>query len=211
MKILDLKYALILIIFALSSGQSNAQSEYLPGWILTNSNDTIYGLIENDRNMYNSIYCVFKKDNEGLSTQYLPNELKSYYLMNGRYFISKTLQIEGVISTVFLQALVIGELDFYRYMSPKRKMYHFAENSRIGFGELYAPYKKEVYIEKKLYIKTLTPFKRDLINYTTEVPKLEKQILTLSGLQAQELIKIGVDYHTAICGDENCIVYFYEY
>ena len=55
------------------------------------------------------------------------------------------------------------------------------------------------------------PFKTVLLNYTREVPKLKKRVSILNGLFEQDLIKIGVEYHTTLCKGELCKLYFYEY
>jgi len=113
-----------------------SQNEYLPGYIILTTNDTIHGKIINERDTFSGIYCIFQNKDSSIVRQYMPTEIKSYHLSNNRYFISKRLLIENIERIVFLQVLEEGELNIYRYKDINRNLHYFIENKTLGISEL---------------------------------------------------------------------------
>ena len=57
---LIMKYC-VFLVFAFCFQLSYSQSVFNSGYIISNQNDTTYGLIENNSFVENAKYCVFKK------------------------------------------------------------------------------------------------------------------------------------------------------
>ena len=198
----------ILLFFAINSF---SQNEFIPGYIVLNTNDTISGKIINDRDISSGIYCIFQNKDSTILRQYVPTEIKSYHLSNNRYFRSKRLRIENIERIVFLQVLVEGELNIYRYKDIRMNLHYFIENKTLGITELW-PIKESLEVnEYQPYMKTLRPFIGVLEYYTADEPSFKTRINKMLNIYSSTLIDIAKDYHELVCKKEDCKVYFYEY
>jgi len=198
----------ILLFFAINSF---SQNEYIPGYIILNTNDTIHGKIINERDIFSGIYCIFQNKDSSITRQYLPTEIKSYHLSNNRYFISKRILIENIQRIVFLQVLIEGELNIYRYKDIKRDIHYFIENKTLGISELWPAKESMEVIENQPYMKTLRPYIGVLQYYTANEPIFKNRFKNLLDISGSSLIEIATDYHVLVCKKDDCKVYFYEY
>ena len=198
----------VLLFFAI---HGFSQNEYLPGYIILNTNDTIHGKIINERDIFSGIYCIFHNKDSSIVRQYLPTEIKSYHLSNNRYFISKRLLIENIERIVFLQVLEEGELNIYRYKDINRNLHYFIENKTLGITELWPVKESMEVIENQPYMKTLRPFIGVLQYYTANEPTFKNRIKKMLDITGTSLIEIATDYHVFVCKKDDCKVYFYEY
>lgn len=72
-----MKSVLILFLFV-TTLTLNAQSRYVPGFIVKNSNDTIKGFVYNKSLKSGSTFCKFKNSIDSPSQRFLPFEIMSY-------------------------------------------------------------------------------------------------------------------------------------
>jgi len=198
-----------ILLFIAINGFS--QNEYLPGYIILNTNDTIRGKIINERDIFSGVYCIFQNNDSSITRQYMPTEIKSYLLSNNRYFKSKRLLIENIERIVFLQVLLEGELNIYRYKDINRNLHYFIENKTLGISELWPIKESQEVFENQPYIKTLRPFIGVLEYYTADEPSFRNRINKMLDLYSSTLIDIAKDYHEIVCKKGDCKVYFYEY
>lgn len=198
--ILNFLGILILIMIA---GAIHAQKNYHPGYIIKSNNDTLQGyILTQNTNQYSG--CSFKASLGDNETVYKPFQIESYYLINeGKYYISKTVSIEGIENQYFLEFLIKGKASIY-YMRQDIDRY-FIENSDHILRELSG---KDVtvvnsygdsYIRENNYQAKL---KAALADCKEIYPKIEQTSLTHSSL-----IKLARNYHEKVCSSEQCIVF----
>lgn len=91
--------ACLLLICIVATAQKNPQQ----GFIITNANDTVYGMVDYLSVEKNNQQCLFCKDGETQYVSYSPNELQGYCLGDGDiYYTRRTFDVNGVKKT-FLQ------------------------------------------------------------------------------------------------------------
>ncbi|MEQ9166855.1 MAG: hypothetical protein RLO12_11395, partial [Fulvivirga sp.] len=91
-----------------------AQSDFRPGYIITNEGDSISGQINFRVGSGNYEECQFQK--EGFVKNYGPSDLKQYGFINDRIYISKYLPEDDIPNKkVFLEILAKGEVNLFKY------------------------------------------------------------------------------------------------
>ena len=103
------------IILACSFFKLSAQGDYRPGYIITNSKDTIHGFVNNQVGLKNYRQCQFKKSKAGYSTDYAPSDIYGYRFSEGKYFISKEMPTKEGSKKVFVEMIIDGRLSLFRY------------------------------------------------------------------------------------------------
>ncbi len=202
-------------IFAILSSNSFGQ-KFQPGYIITNSLDTVYGLIANNDYIENSISCQFKKSETSEILSYKPFDINSYRLTSGKFYVSKTVEIDSVTQKVFLEYLVKGKANFY-YMRNARGDYYFiqkendklvalrSEDVSFYFDAVTMKWvmskdkSNERISQSKKYVGTIKYILRDAPQLYSEIDKTQ--------LDHKSLIKVAQDYQHLVCKDEQCTVY----
>lgn len=90
-----------------------AQSNFQQGFIITLKNDTIYGLVDSRVDQKQALLCSFKKDRKAPVEKYKPGEIYGYRFLNGKYYVSKQVKINGEDKMLFLEYVVNGIADLY--------------------------------------------------------------------------------------------------
>jgi hypothetical protein len=122
---------IILFVFLLLSLWGNSQNNYVPGYIITNKQDTIHGLIDFRTDRMNNSVCKFKVSLQDSVKTYLPYEISGYRFVNEtKYYISKTVTIDKVEYKLFLEYLVQGILNLY-YLDNGNPCYIFEAKDHI--------------------------------------------------------------------------------
>ncbi len=97
---------------------ANAQTNYLKGYYITNSQDTIRGYIEYLSEKKNFRVCTFKKDLDGKVEKFYPEDIKGFVIGNAEayethlYRHRKGEQLYG-----FFKVMLRGKLSLLRYQS----------------------------------------------------------------------------------------------
>lgn len=185
---------------------AQAQQWFKPGYVLRTQTDTLYGNIE-DKNYYdNSFQCRFKPHQSDSLITYAPENIFGYRIEDGKYYVSKQLQLDGRDTTLFMEYLINGEMDFYFVQTGGLKNHYFAANDTIPLREL--NYSKQVTtIDGKLVQQELKPYAH-LLNYLTgQNQAFADDIDRINNPSHKKLIKFGEKYSTAVCPDGVCIVY----
>jgi len=133
------------ILFLLVAIGAQAQSDYRPGFVVMNNGDTVTGFVKYHVRSLHEKECTFKRDKEGTSTRYLPDELTGYGFKSGRLYVTRTIPIEGVDRKVFLQQLQSGRASLY-YHDEK---YYIEKDSLF---QLPVPKKREVKYKDGTYL-----------------------------------------------------------
>lgn len=187
----------LLLIVNYSFGQNNWE----PGYIIKHDNDTVYGFIDNRDSRSNSMRCFFRELETEDTETYYPDELIAYSYIDGKYFISKSIEYLESGNPVFLEFLINGELNIYhlqkdgsRFFAEKNGKIHELKNTEKIFSIDGKAYQKD----NKEYVGVL--------NYLLEDADMQTDIKS-SILKSKSLIKIAKKYHEQVCTKEKCIIY----
>ena len=105
-----------------------AQINPQAGYIITNENDTLRGIIDYRTDAKNSRSCLFMADGETDYKEYLPNEIKCYRLSeSGAYYVSKTFPIDNEQRTFFAEYLLEGGVSLYRYKENSTEYFYLVD------------------------------------------------------------------------------------
>jgi hypothetical protein len=178
------------------------QKEYLPGFIITQQNDTIYGLVQSSTAKKMGKVCVFKTS---LGTEkFSPASIRGYQISGNKAFASKVILIKDEPVPVFLEYLVDGKADLL-YYKDKRGERFFIQNELDSLYELknteiiWDGYFGKVAEERKEYLYTL----KSVFNDNQEIQKKIHQ----TPFEHKKLIELTQLYHEKTCSDKACIVY----
>ncbi|MFB6343914.1 hypothetical protein ACE1ET_19485 [Saccharicrinis sp. FJH62] len=189
-----------LIIFGFQSLFS--QSEFSPSLIVNLQNDTIYGVGNVSKNQE---YCLFKKFDAKEFTKYFPNEIKAFRVIDGKYFVSREIkESNGKVNWYFLEFLVDGEIDLFSINSSDR---YFIKKENEEFLELDDNNKSIQNIDGKDYMVQNKKYLGYLRAYMSEAPELFPEIDKMDRLDQRDLVNLSIDYHNAICNDNECVNY----
>lgn len=94
-----------------------SQNDFRKGYIITNHNDTINGLIKYRENNSKYKICYFKLTKDEDITNYNPSQILGYRYLNDKVFITKEITRGNKFKEkVFLELLVKGSVSLYRYL-----------------------------------------------------------------------------------------------
>ncbi len=153
-----MKTVTLILLLLTAVLQSYAQSDYRKGFVINNSKDTIHGFIDFNSNKTNSKLCRFKQDIGQKTVKYMPFDIKSYAYSGGRYYQSKKILFEGDSLSVFLECLVVGKLNLYKY----------SNSFFVSKGDgLYDITEEDIEVEDKFGFRYLTKSKlnRGVLSY----------------------------------------------
>jgi hypothetical protein len=176
------------------------KAQFKEGYIITNSNDTIFGQINNDGSVSDSYFCNFKKNLSDTLIAYYPGDIKSFRYLNGKYFISKTVKIDSVYKDVFLEWLIKGKANILAYSGNASDISYYLNLDNDSLIELKntKSLKRNQYFERKEYV--------GILNYYLQNADIKSQI-DKTQFYRSSLIDIAKEYHYKVCNNEDCIVF----
>jgi hypothetical protein len=197
---MNLKKAL-LIIFLLTTGLLNAQTNFLPGYVITTKGDTLFGKIDYRGDKLMGTVCNYKINDKDKETSYSPNDISAYRFIDSKYFVSK--EVNG--KKVFLEYLINGKINIYYQRDEQGDHYYLdKDNSRI----IEMPFEEGIkYKDETPYLYKSTKHIGILKAAMQDAPKLIKRIEKLEKPDHRKLVKLAEDYHNSVCKDESCIIY----
>ena len=93
-----------------------AQDNFKLGYIITNEIDTINGWIDYRTDTQNGAVCKFKATKNDPLQQFMPGSIYGYrFIHEGKFYISKSIELNGIPRVVFLDFLVQGIINLYHY------------------------------------------------------------------------------------------------
>lgn len=201
--------AITLITFSAFSAKGN--SDYKPGMIITHTNDTLFGLIQDRGNPKNLKVCFYKKDRESKREKFLPQDIKAYRFINGNYYQSTEVFVKDDFRYIFLEVLLKGNISLYynqndavlSYYIQKEDndlivlsnpVYEFSNATRDGRSV----YSKTYELKTKLYKIILFDFFDDSTDTQYKLIDLEYEI--------NPLVNIIKEYLSETC-ETDCISY----
>jgi hypothetical protein len=194
----------LLFIITLCTLSVKSQNDFKAGFVVNNSNDTIIGLIAWKRNAANSMVCKFKMDENSNLITYEPKDIKCYGIDNQKLYISKVVDIENNIDTLFLEYLVSGIVDLYYLKRPRKELYFIEKDGKLF--ELTNDEKSFIDKNGVQYIGNSNKYRGALKYLLSDSPELAAQISQTS-FSLKSLIRITVNYHKQVCDEYLCIDY----
>lgn len=198
--------SIVYILFSVIGGYAQINSR--PGYIITNLNDTIYGTIDYRSASQNAKLCVFKPTGEEGYKHYTPSEIQGYrFSTDGKYYVSRTVKLEGNETPYFLEYLIKGIVSLY-YLPGDEKECYFFENELGEMTLVQLPdesimdYEKAQSQKKQAILSLYKVFDESV---------LIKTQLVNSGLDKLALAEFTKNYHNEICTSaEECIQFEYD-
>ena len=179
-----------------------AQSNFKPGYIITNENDTVNGWINFRTDKKNQKQCEFKPDQKLAATIYSPEDIAGYrFTDEGKYYVSREISLNETPQQVFLEFLVKGIMNLFYYTDEID--YYFFENQ-----------------DGKMEVISRQPDRVDNMNvkkdyrYTGQIRMLFQDYQPIvkksDKLKFNQKSMIGVveEYHNEVCTTgESCIIF----
>jgi hypothetical protein len=193
---------------ALSMAQTNPK----PGYIITNAGDTVRGILDFRTNQVLSKKCVFQANGESESKTYKPGEIESFrFDHNGKYFVTRRLNIFGAPELYFAEFMVQGMMNLY-CVADKYDEYFFFERedgememltNRSHLSSSSLEDENERLQEKKEQFGRVKILLQNSLKAADDMNKLD--------MTRKELVNVVRDYHKDVCTDGGtCIVYEYK-
>lgn len=137
------KYLLVFFLFSLSNlGTIKAQDEFISGFVISNENDTIQGLLKEQLSPEGYDILV-KKSGQSQATKYSPQEIKQYYLSTGELFETHSILVNNTPTKVFFKCQIKGEVSFYTYFDISLVDRFYIHSKENGIRELILTKKKK--------------------------------------------------------------------
>lgn len=206
------KTVFILYSLFFSVALSVAQTNPKPGYIITNTGDTIRGTLDFRTNDILSKKCVFRANGESESKTYKPGDIESFrFDHNGKYFVTRRLNVYGTPELYFAEFMVQGKMNLY-CVADKYDEYFFFERED---GEMAQLTNRSHIMSSSLHDeKDHLKEKRDQFGKVKLLLKdSNKAVEDMSKIDMtrKELVNAVRDYHKDVCTDGGtCIVYEYK-
>lgn len=168
-----MKKNILFSLFLLATLVINAQDIWQPGFIVKQNNDSIHGLILSKSTFTNYSICKYKKESNSEVKIYLPNEIKSYGVVDGATFESRWLEPTSKDSLYFLKVLAKGKASLYQhkeifYLEKDTALYELSVKDYIYESSKGVSYKKTT----TKHIGILTYQLRDYPELTTKIQSI---------------------------------------
>lgn len=208
---------ILLISFFLSFALSiSAQTNFKQGYIITNDKDTIMGLIDFRTKLMNAQVCKFKEEGKDEIKTYHPGDIFGYRFSDeGKFYVSRNIELDGKTQTVFLEFLLQGIMNLYGLetglYSTGVSQFYFLEDKN---GKMYTIRKREdksIYIENDdvngKFIKEDLQY-QGMLKYIFQESKNTLNKVDKIKYKEEDIIKITKDYHDNVCtSGEQCIIF----
>ncbi len=185
---------------------SNSNIEWMNGYIITHSNDTIHGILGYRNGNGDWRECLFKNSPQSEIITYIPEEIISYGYEKGLTYVSKEIDIPHFKKYVFIETLLTGNINLYYLKIGVCPEYPDGKSSFIAE----APSGKMIELKEDKNLKTENITRqqnRAKLNFLfTEYPELKSQIDNIR-IDRKSLIKLFSNFHKIICADFSCVSY----
>ena len=181
---------------------SFGQSNFTKGFIVTNRNDTLYGQIDYRTEGINNKICRYRTQENAMVKEYLPGEIIGFrFTDKGKYYVSKTVVLDGIPQTLFLEFLLQGTINLYSSEVGRERYYFQKQDSAMIIMTQDPPKIVNNYlITDKAYMGIATFLFQDCPQALDLVSNLQFERLSL--------INITQAYHKCICTPNSpCIIF----
>ena len=189
----------VVLFMLLGGGNALGQTNPQPGYIVSNANDTIKGIIDYRTDAKNARSCLFMADGETAYKEYLPNEIKGYRLSDtGACYVSRTFPIDGEQTTFFAEILLEGGVSLYRHKKSTVEYFYLVD------AEGHVATIRETGDVIQLRDDQISSQRQKLMEATQIFQKSQKtlkQLWAMPQVTAEQLLKLTKDYNEEFYAD----------
>lgn len=189
-----------------------AQINPKPGYVISNTGDTIRGIIDFRTNGKLAKQCVFRAHNESESKTYKPGDIEGFrFDNNGKYFVTRRLNVYGEPQLYFAEFMVQGKMNLYCVADDYDEYFFFERED----GEM-ARLTNRAFITSS----SLHDEKNNLQEKREQYGKVKMLLkdswkavedMNESDVSRKKLVDVVRDYHHDVCTDgSSCMVYEYK-
>ncbi len=190
----------ILSVLLFLSGIAYAQSDFRPGFIINNDNDTVYGSVDYRGDELMGILCRFRTDGKNI-TDYYPGDIEAYGFVEGKFYVARLLSTKKA----FVECLISGRVDIF-YFRDETGDHYYIEKTGMPLAEI--PYKEETrYVNSTPYQYQSKTHIGLLSLYMQDAPNFQSEIASIGKPEHRNLIRLAEDYHKAVSKDEAYTTY----
>ena len=199
-------------LLAISATMAMAQMNPKSGIIITNSGDTIRGNIDFRSNEALAKECRFWAEGESDGKTYKPGDIEGFrFNENGKYFVTRKLNVTGTPELYFAEFMVKGKMNLYCVANSYDEYFFFERED----GEMAQLTNRAVFSSSTLQDE------QDRISEKKEQYGKVKFLLKDSwtaiedmgqtDMSRKKLVNVVRDYHKDVCTDgSTCVVYEYN-
>ena len=210
--LITMKNFFLFVLLAFSATAIMAQTNPKPGYIITNNGDTIRGTIDFLSNKKLSRQCVFWANGVGEGKTYKPGEIEGFrFDNNGKYFVTRQLNVYGNPELFFAEFMVQGMMNLYCVADSYDEYFFFERED----GEMARLTNRSVLSSSTIH--EANDIKLEQKEQYGKVKLLLKdswkacQDMNETDLTRKKLVKVVRDYHSDVCRDgSSCMVYEYK-
>jgi hypothetical protein len=193
-----ISFCILIILF---SASCLGQSDFRPGYIITNNLDTIHGFINLKSNIKNSKSCEFKAENNEERKLFLPSDIYGYRIENYKFYVSRQIEINDEKRLVFLEYLIKGIVDLFYFVDSDGD-YYFIYKEGVLYpltnNKIQITLNNNVYERRSnKYVGMLKSLFKDSRETLIDVDKVT--------FNYKSLIDISKEYHNNVCKSQECI------
>ena len=209
-----MKKIICFVLFAISATMAMAQVNPISGFVITNKGDTIRGNIDFRSNERLSKQCDFYANGESTGKTYKPGEIEGFrFDNNGKYFVSRRLNVTGAPELYFAEFMVQGKMNLYCVID-KGDEYFFFERED---GEMAHLTKRNLNYASSNAAEKLKESQQEKQEQYGKVKHLllkswkAVEDMDANNMSKTKLVKTVRDYHNDVCTDgSTCMVYAYD-
>lgn len=193
---------------ALSMAQTNPKR----GYIITNSGDTIRGILDFRTNKMLAKKCDFWAEGDSEGKSYKPGEIESFrFDHNGKYFVTRRMKIHEEPELYFAEFMVQGKMNLYCVADTYDEYFFFeredgemallANRSLLSSSSIQE--EKDYQQERRAQYGKVRLLLKDSWTAVDDMNDMD--------LSRKKLVNVVRDYHNDVCTDgSTCMVYEYN-
>ena len=207
-----MKKIILFALLAVSATMAMAQINPKSGIIITNSGDTIRGVIDFRTNEKLSKECEFWPEGKTEGKTYKPGDIEGFrFDDNGKYFVTRKLNVDGKPRLYFAEFMVKGMMNLYCVVESSDEHFFFEREdgemakltSRAFHSTSTLQEVQDKMLEKKEQYGKVKYLLRDSWTAIEDMNKPE--------VSRKQLVNVVRDYHKDVCTDgSTCMVYEYD-
>ena len=207
-----MKKIILFALLAVSATMAMAQINPKSGIIITNSGDTIRGVIDFRTNEKLSKECEFWAEGKTDGKTYKPGDIEGFrFNDNGKYFVTRKLNVDGKPRLYFAEFMVKGMMNLYCVVENSDEHFFFErEDGEMAKLTNKAFYTSSTLADEKANIEEMKEqfgkVKFLLKDSWTAIEDMNKPEVS-----RKQLVNVVRDYHKDVCTDgSTCVVYEYN-
>ena len=210
-----MRKSIISFLLAIVATATMAQTNPKSGYVITNTGDTIRGVIDFRTNEKLSKQCEFWANGEKEVKVYQPGDIEGFrFDNNGKYFVARRLNVTGTPELYFAEFMVQGKMNLY-CVTYKTDEYYFFEREDGEMAELTNRYTSYMSIDAAVQgTKDIVKEKKrqyGKVKMLLQQSKSAVADMDDNNMTRKKLVNVVRDYHNEVCTDgSSCMVYEYN-